>query len=67
MILVDSTLTMDDALYRCDEVARVIEPAVWIVDDTTILVLFNLVTVDKPFQWGSAIDDIAMCFFWDAG
>lgn len=24
---------MDDALYCCDEVARVLEPAVWVVED----------------------------------
>ena len=58
---------MDDARYGGDEVAGVLEPAVWVVDDAAILVLFNLVTVDEPFEWGSAVDDIAMCFFWDTG
>ena len=58
---------MDDALYGGDEVAGVLEPAVWVVEDAAIRVLFNLVTVDEPFEWGSAVDDIPMRFFWDAG
>ena len=58
---------MDDAFYRCDEVAGVLEPAVWVVEDAAVRVFLDFVTVDEPFQWGSAVDDIPMRFFWDAG
>ena len=56
---------MDDAFYRCDEVAGVVEPAVGVVDDAAVFVLLDFVTVDEPFQWGSAVDDVPMCFFWE--
>ena len=58
---------MDDAFYRCDEVAGVLEPAVWVVEDAAVWVFLDFVAVDEPFEWGSAVDDIAMRFFWDTG
>ena len=57
---------IDNPLYGGDEVAGVVEPAVGVVDDAAVSVLLNFVTVDEPFQWGSAVDDVPMCFFWDA-
>ncbi len=32
---------MDDALYCCDEVAGVLEPTVWVVDDAAVRVLLD--------------------------
>ena len=58
---------MDDVLYGGDELARVLEPTVWIVGDTAFPILFNFVTVNEPFQWRSAVDNVPMCFLWDAG
>ena len=40
---------MDNTLYRCDEVAGVLKPAVGVVDDAAVFVLFDFVTVDEPF------------------
>ena len=58
---------MDDARYGGDEVAGVLEPAVWVVEDAAVCVFLDFVAVDEPFEWGSAVDDIPMRFFWDAG
>ena len=58
---------MDDAFYGCDEVAGVLEPAVGVVDDAAVSVLLDFVAVNEPFEWRSAVDDIPMRFFWDAG
>ena len=65
MILVDWTLIWTIALYGCNEIARVLEPTIWIVDDAAAFVLRNFVAVDKPFQWCSTVNDITMCFFRD--
>ena len=43
---------IDNALYGCDEVSGVLEPAVWVVYDTAVFVLRDLVAVDEPFQRG---------------
>ena len=48
---------IDDPLYRSDEVAGVVEPAVGVVDDTAVFVLLDFVTVDEPFEWCPAVND----------
>lgn len=53
---------INDPCNRRDEITRVLEPTVWVIDDATVLVLFDFVSVNKPFQWRSTVDDIAMCF-----
>ena len=30
-------------------------------------VFLDFVAVDEPFEWGSAVDDIPVRFFWDTG
>ena len=58
---------MDDTLDCGDEVAGVVEPAVWVVDDAAVFVLLDFVTVDEPFEWCPAVNDVPMRFFWYAG
>ena len=41
---------MDDALYCDDDVTRISEPAVWVVDDAAVWVGLNLVAVNEPLQ-----------------
>ena len=53
---------VDDAFYGGDEVAGVLEPAVWIVGDTAFLVCCDFVAVYEPFEWRSTVDDIPMRF-----
>ena len=57
---------MDDSLYCGDEVTRVFKPTVRVVGDAAVFVCFYLVAVYKPFQWRSAVDNITMCFLWNA-
>lgn len=40
-------------------------PVVWVVFDARSLVDADLVLVDNPSQWGTAIDDVFVCFGWD--
>ena len=56
---------MDYTFYCGDKVAGVLEPAVWVVDDAAVRVFLDFVTVDEPFQRGSAVDDIVMYTFSD--
>ena len=41
---------VDDARNCCDEVARVSEPTVWVVDDAAVWVGLDLVAVNEPLQ-----------------
>ena len=40
-------------------------PIVWVVFDSRILVDADLVLVDNPSQWGSAVDDVLVRLGWD--
>ena len=54
---------MDDARDYCDEIARVFKPCVCVVADAAVLFGGrDFVSVDKPRQRGSAVDDMTMCF-----
>ena len=41
---------MDDVLYGSDEVERVLEPVVGVVDDAAVFVLRDFVAVNEPLQ-----------------
>lgn len=40
-------------------------PIVWVVFDSRSLVDADLVLVDNPSQWGSAVDDVLVRLGWD--
>ena len=47
---------MDDPADRRDQIPRIVEPSVGIVDDATFLILGNLVAVDAPCKRSPPVD-----------
>ncbi len=58
---------MDNSLDCRDQVFRFFEPLIGIVDDSAMLVLFDEISVNEPFQWASTVHDVFVCITWNAG
>ena len=56
---------MDDALERGNNVSGVVEPTVWIVDDTAPRVSLNSIPVHEPLQRTATVHHILVCRAWD--